>query len=44
MRQHVQPIPENPHDPVIQKVYANFTLVQNGKELSTDFKVSPVTV
>ena len=48
---HVQPIPENPHDPVIQKVFANirkknanFTLMQNGTELSTDFKVTPVTV
>lgn len=51
VRQHIQPIPENPHDPVIQKVFANirkknanFTLMQNGTELSTDFKVTPVTV
>ena len=48
MRQLVQPIPENPHDPVIQKIFANireknanFTLMQNSIELSTDFKVTP---
>lgn len=51
VRRHVQPIPENPHHPVIQKVFAdireknaNFILMQNGTEISTDFKVIPVTV
>ena len=50
VRQHVQPIPENPHGPVIQKVFAdirkknaNFTLMQSGKELSTDLKVTNVS-
>ena len=50
VRQHVQPIPENPHDPVIQKVFAdirkknaNFTLMQSGTELSTDLKVTNVS-
>lgn len=45
MRQHIQPIPENPHDPVIQKVFADIreknALMQNSIELSTDLKVTP---
>ena len=46
-RQYIRPIPENPHDPVIQEVFAdirnknaNFTLIQNGMELSTNSKVT----